>query len=89
MQSRSTGTLLIILAVIFTFPFWIGGLIGGIFGMIGAIFGAIGGVIGAVFGMVGGIFGWIFGSPWHVHWNAFPIIVIVIVIALVSRSRRI
>lgn len=91
MQTKSGSTVLIILIVLFTFPFWIGGLLGGLFGLIGGIFGAIAGIFGAVIGLIGGFFGWIFDWhwPWLFHWNAFTIILIAVVIALLSRSRRI
>lgn len=97
MQSKSsTTTVLIVLLIIFTFPIWLG-IAGGIFGLIVGIFGAvvgiIAGVFGAVFGAIGGIFGWMFDWHWpfsgFFHWNVFPIIFIVLIVLLISRSRRI
>ena len=97
MQSKSTGsTLLIVLVIIFTIPIWIG-LAGGLFGIVvgvfGAVIGVIAGVFGAIFGVIGGIFGWIFDWSWpfngFFHWKIFPILIIVLIVVLVSRSRRI
>lgn len=96
MQSKgSTSTLLIVLVVIFTFPIWVG-IAGGMFGIIAGIFGAVIGIIGAVFGVVfgviGGIFGWAFDWHWpfgFLHWNIFPILLLIIVVVLISRPRNI
>lgn len=97
MQSKSsTSTLIVVLLVVFSFPIWIGiagGLFGIIVGIFGAVFGIIAGVFGAVFGAIGGIFGWLFNWHWpfsgFFHWNIFTILFIVIIVALISRSRRI
>ncbi len=97
MQARSsTSAILITLLIILTFPVWIGiagGLIGIVVGIFGAVFGIIAGVFGAVFGAIGGIFGWLFNWSWpfggFFHWNVFSILAIVLVVLLVTRSRRI
>jgi hypothetical protein len=86
---------LIVLLIVFTFPIWIG-IAGGLFGIIAGIFGAVFGIIAAVFGgvfaAVGGIFGWLFNWDWPFgglfNWNIFTILFVVIVVLLVSRSRR-
>jgi len=97
MQSKgSTSTVLIVLLLVFTFPIWIG-IAGGIFGLIAGIFGAaigiIAGVFGAVFGAMGGLFGWLFDWHWpfggFFQWNIFTIFFIVLVVVLISRSRKI
>jgi uncharacterized membrane protein len=96
MPSRnSTSTLLIVLAIILTFPIWIG-IAGGIFGVIaatfGVVFGIIGAVFGAVFGAIGGVFGHLFDWDWHFgffHWNIFPILLLIVVVALISRQRKV
>jgi hypothetical protein len=97
MQSKgSTSTLLIVLLVVFTFPIWIG-IAGGLFGVVAGIFGAAFGIIaaifGGIFGAIGGLLGWMFNWHWPFgglfHWNFFTILFIVIVVLLVSRSRRI
>jgi len=96
MQSKSsTSTLLIVLLIIFTFPIWLG-IAGGIFGLVvgllGAGFGIIAGVFGAFFGIIGGIFGWLFDWHWpfdrFFHWNFFPIFFIILIVLLISRSRK-
>jgi hypothetical protein len=97
MQSRSSGsTVLIVLLIVFSFPIWIG-LAGGLFGLVVGIFGAmigvIAGVFGAIFGVIGGIFGWFFDWSWpfngFFHWNIFSILIIALIVVLISRSRRI
>ena len=97
MQSRSSSsTLLLVLIIIVTFPLWVGlagGLIGIVAGVFGAVIGIIAGVFGALFGAIGGIFGWIFDWSWpfdgFFHWNIFSILILVLIVVLVSRSRRI
>ncbi len=97
MQTKSpNSTLLIVLLIVFTFPIWIG-IAGGIFGLIagifGAVFGIIAGVFGAIFGIIGGLFGWLFDWHWpfsvFYHWNVFIIFFIILVVVLISRSRKI
>jgi hypothetical protein len=97
MQSKSSGsTVLIVLLLIFAFPIWIG-LAGGLFGLVvgifGAVIGIIAGVFGAIFGAIGGIFGWLFDWSWpfngFFHWNIFSILIIALIVVLISRSRRI
>ena len=97
MQSRNSGsTVLIVLLIVFSFPIWIG-LAGGLFGLVigifGAVIGVIAGVFGAILGAIGGIFGWFFDWSWpfngFFHWNIFGILIIALVVVLISRSRRI
>ena len=79
-----TPTVLLVLILILTFPFWIAfaavvfglvvGIFGGIMGLIGGLFGGIFGLIGGIFGgimsIIGGIFGAIFGfDSWHMGWD--------------------
>ncbi|MBL0741758.1 hypothetical protein [Chryseolinea lacunae] len=95
MQSRGLTTVLIVLLFVFTFPIWIGiagALFGVIVGLFGAVFGIIGGIFGAIFGMLGALFGWAFGWHWPFgfHWPSFTtILIIALVVALISRSRKI
>ena len=97
MQSKSaTSTVLIVLLLVFTFPIWLGiagGILGVVAGVFGAIIGIFAGIFGAIAGIIGGIFGWVFDWHWpfpgFFHWNFFTIVAIVLVIALLSRSRKI
>ena|SRR5688572_5959348 len=97
MQSKSSGSIvLIVLLIVFAFPIWIGlaaGLFGLVVGIFGAVIGIIAGVFGAIFGAIGGIFGWLFDWSWpfngFFHWNIFSILIIVLIVVLISRSRRI
>lgn len=98
-QSRSTsGTVLIILALVVTAPIWltlggvfigvIGGVLGGLFG---AIFGILGGLLGAFFGIVTLPFKIIFGSgdsDWFFSDKALLVIVLVIIVAALFRRRN-
>lgn len=80
-------TILVILVLLFVFPVCIGvgAAIFGIFaGLTGAIFGIIGGLFGAIFGIIGGIFDCLFN--WH--WNVFTVGLLVLVVVLISRSRK-
>jgi hypothetical protein len=79
-----TPTLLIVLVLVITFPFWIalaavafglivgifGGIIGLIAGLFGGIAGLIGGIFGGIMGLIGGILGAIFDGPsWGFGWH--------------------
>ncbi len=99
-SSPSSGTIvLIVIVMIFTFPFWIGllgglfglvvGLIGGAFGIVAGVFGA---VIGGIFSVIGSIFHW-GGGPWNFHLGfisvkLFMIISIIALVVYLSRRRR-
>jgi hypothetical protein len=92
MASRTLATIVIIFACIIMFPIVIG-IVGGVFGIIagvfGAVFGVFGALIGGFFGMLGGIFGGIFNC--HLgffHWNFFSIALIVLIVVLITKSRR-
>ncbi len=94
-MSKALGTLLLIFAGILVFPVAIGILgtaIGIVVGVFGAVFGAIGGFIGAVFGAIGSMFEGIFGWHWHgpefFDCNPFLIGAVVIVVAMLVRSRQ-
>jgi hypothetical protein len=73
----------------------IGSVIGGLFGLIGGVFGIIMGVIGAFLGAIFGVFGWIFDGEhrWGHHGinffnrDVFALIIVVIVVLMISRSR--
>ncbi|MCU0397093.1 MAG: hypothetical protein MUC73_03220 [Cyclobacteriaceae bacterium] len=79
-MSRSASSVLLIILIVLTFPFWIGiaggifGLVAGLFGaaigVMAGIFGAIAGVFGAIFGIIGKLFGWLFGGLFNFH--VFP-----------------
>ena len=75
-----TPTVLLVLILIITFPFWIAlaavvfglmiGIFGGIIGLIGGIFGGVVGLIGGIFGGIMGLIGGIFGfHSWHMGWD--------------------
>ena len=75
-----TPTILLVLILIITFPFWIAlaavvfglmiGIFGGIIGLIGGIFGGVVGLIGGIFGGIMGLIGGIFGfHSWHMGWD--------------------
>ena len=98
---KSTPTVLLVLILLITFPFWIAlaavvfGLVVGIFG---GIIGLIGGIFGAIIGLIGGIFGGIFGfDSWHIGWNwphfhfnkyVFFALLIIAAIAINKRQSR-
>jgi hypothetical protein len=97
MNSKSnTSTVLIALLIVLTFPIWIG-IAGGIFGLIvgifGAVIGIIAGVFGAILGAMGSLFGWFFDWHWpftgFFHWNVFILFFIILIVVMISRSRRI
>ena len=100
MASRSSASsVLLIVLLIVTFPIWIG-IAGGLFGLIAGLFGAaiglVAGIFGAIVGIFGAIFGWIFDWNVHMHWPVvffgsgfFITIAIVLVVVLITRSRKI
>ena len=90
----SSGTsVLVIILLIVTFPFWIG-IIAGFFGLVAGLFGAVIGIIAAVFGAVGGAIGSVFGIfDWysfpHIHLSGFKFfLVVAIIFAIVMMSRN-
>ena len=98
--TNSSSTLLVVLALIITFPFWIAigallfgilaGVIGILFGVGGAIFGVLMSIIALPFKI---IFGWGHHDwgwhSWpHIHGNGFSFLVFIIIVALVLRSRN-
>jgi hypothetical protein len=97
MITKTLGAFFIILVCILVFPLGIGivaGVFGIVIGVIGAVFGAIAGIIGGIFGAIFGVFGWIFDGlfDWHgpFHFfrcNIFTLAAIVLVIALVVRTK--
>jgi len=91
---RTSSVLLVVLLII-TFPIWIGiagGLIGLVFGLVGGAIGIVAGVFGAVVGAIGAVFGAFFGvlfGEWGpFHFSPFWIAVVIVVIVLMTRSRR-
>lgn len=86
---RSLSTVLILIILLITFPFWVS-LAGGLFGLIGGLFGLIFGIIGAMFGALGSVFDALFG--WHgyprLHFNGFAVLAFIIIIALVAGRRN-
>jgi hypothetical protein len=100
MQSRTNSsgtTVLLIIILIITFPFWIG-ILGGLFGLIvgaiGAVFGILGAVFGAVFGGIGALFGALFNGHWGIPMvfafggKLMIIAMIVAVVVLITRAPR-
>jgi hypothetical protein len=101
MITKTLGTIIIVFICILMFPVAfaiVGGAFGIVIGVLGAVFGAVMGVIGGVFGAIFGFFGWLFeglfGWGWHFDWpfrffncNIFTLAAIVLVIALVARSK--
>jgi MFS family permease len=99
MTMQRTPTVLLVLIIIITFPFWIAlaavvfGLVVGIFG---GIIGLIGGIFGGIVGLIGGIFGGIFGfDSWHwgwslphFHFNKYVFFALLIIAALVINKRQ-
>jgi hypothetical protein len=101
-SANSTSSALLLILLIFTFPLWFGlgaalfgviiGLCAAAFGVVVAIFAAAVAIVTLPFKL---LFGWSDGGwddwGWHFHIgphiNGFMIIAIVIVIALVIRSR--
>lgn len=101
MQTRNNSSkILLAVLLILTFPLWIaigGIMIGLLAGIIGGTFGIIGAIIGTIFGIIGSVFGWIFDwdhfeidLPFTI-WNTklFVLSAIVLIIVLVTRSRKI
>lgn len=95
----TSSTLLIVLIVIVTFPFWIGlgaGLFGLIVGLFAGLVGLVVGLIGAIVGIIGAIFNGIFGwGDWHHGWhfngpemNAFTWFVLLVIGALIITRRN-
>lgn len=92
---QRTPTVLLVLILIITFPFWFAlaavafGLVVGIFG---GLIGLIGGIFGGIMGLIGGIFGGIFGfHSWHLphfHFNGYVFFALLIVVALVINKRQ-
>lgn len=70
---QRSSTLLIVIILIITFPFWFGlgaGLFGIIAGLFGGLIGLIAGLIGAIVGIMAAIFKAIFGiGSWHTNWH--------------------
>lgn len=94
-KTSSNTSVLVIILLIITFPFWIG-IVAGFFGILAGIFGAvigvIAGVFGAVFGAIGSVFGifdW-FSFP-HIHLSGFKfflVVAIIFAIVMMSRSKK-
>jgi hypothetical protein len=99
-NSSSSNTLLLVLALIITFPFWIaiGGILIGVFaGIFGAIIGLIGGLFGLIIGLIVLPFKLIFGwghHDWGFHaWphfqtNWFTFLAALIIIGIVLSKRK-
>jgi hypothetical protein len=93
---KSSTTLLILLLVIITFPIWIGffaaaaGIVGGVFGTVfGAIFGTIGALVSGLVSLITWPINMIFGhGNWFPHFNGYTVAVIVLVIYLISKSKK-
>ena len=99
--SSGTSTVLIVILVLITFPFWIG-ILGAAFGLVvgafGAVIGVFGAMIGAIFGgigaLIGAIFNWgdwdHFGEFGFHFWNGkfFAIMLVTLLVALAIRPRR-
>jgi len=90
------STIVLILFLLITFPFWIG-IIAAIGGIMAGVFGAVLGIIGGVFGAIAGIiswpfkmfFGWHHWGWWpHVHINGFAVAAIVILAVLISSRNK-
>ncbi len=98
-SQSSTSSVLLIIVLIFTFPLWIGiagGLLGVVIGLFGAAIGIVAAVFGAIVGVFGAVFGWMFNWNFHVHWpfaflgsGFFITIAIVLVVMMITRSKKI
>ena len=92
-KASSNSSVLVIILLIITFPFWIG-ILGGLFGLIAGVFGAVIGIIGAVFGAVFGAIGAVFGIfDWFpgIHISGFRffiVVAIIFAIVMMSRSKK-
>lgn len=92
-KSSSNSSVLVVILLIVTFPFWIG-IIGGLFGLIAGAIGALIGIIAAVFGAIFGAIGSVFGIfDWfpHMHISGFRFFIFVAVIfaiVMMSRSKK-
>ncbi len=96
---QRTSTVLLVLILIITFPFWIaiaGVVFGLVVGIFGGIIGLLGGIFGGIVGLIGGIFGGIFGfNSWHMGWdwphfhfNKYVFFALLIVAVLVINKRQ-
>jgi len=92
-KTSSNSSVLVIILLIVTFPFWIG-ILGGLIGLIAGVFGAVVGIIAAVFGAVFGAIGSVFGVfHWfpHIHISGFRffiVVAIIFAIVMMSRSKK-
>jgi hypothetical protein len=93
-KTSSNSSVLVIILLIITFPFWIG-ILGGLFGIIAGLFGAIIGIVAAVFGAIFGtigavfdIFDWTSFPHIHIPFRAFVIVAIVFAVVMISRSKK-
>lgn len=97
-KSSSTSlTVLIILMLIITFPFWIvmGGIIIGLIGgLFGILFGVLGALLGGVFALIAlpfkllfGLGDWSFGF-FGFHYNGYIWLALLIVAALIISKRK-
>ena len=94
-KTSSNSSVLVIILLIVTFPFWIG-IVAGFFGIMAGLFGAAVGIIAAVFGAVFGVIGSVFGVfDWfsfpHIHLSGFKfflVVAIIFAIVMMSRSKR-
>lgn len=101
MARSSNNSILILVILVLTFPFWIGiagGLIGLMAGIFGVVIGLVAGAFGLLAGLVGGVFGfigWIFDGifDWDMHpvnfvVSPFLLILLIVAVIMIFRSKQ-
>jgi len=92
-KASSNSSVLVLILLIITFPFWIG-ILGGVIGLVAGVFGAVIGIIGAVFGAIFGAIGAVFGIfDWFpsIHLSGFRfflVVAIIFAVVMMSRSKK-
>ena len=85
---KATTTVLLVLILLITFPFWIA-LAAVVFGLVVGIFGGIIGLIGGIFGGIFGFDSWHMGWNWpHFHFNKYVFFALLIIAAIAINKRQ-
>ncbi|MBX7124298.1 MAG: hypothetical protein K1X47_01280 [Cyclobacteriaceae bacterium] len=90
-----SGSIFLVIVLIFTFPIWIGiagGMIGLVAGLLGALIGVAAGLFGAVMGVIGAILHGLFHpfQGWGFPFGAILMacFVVALIIALSAKARK-
>ncbi len=96
--TSSTSQVLLVILLVITFPVWFAAG-AALLGVAAGLFGAVIGILGAIFGVFMTLltlpfkilFGWSHaGWHWfpHLHFNAFVMIAVIIVVALIIKGKK-